>query len=178
MVGTFLFVFLSFFASAETPKIKKSHLEFVAVGKPAMIKIVGESNEVTGSLTSDSNGSFSGTLSLNIKSLKTGIEMRDEHMKEKYLEVEKYPTAYLKVQRLPAPAAGKSLKNTFSWPLSLHGIEKNVDVTVDMKNSAEGYSGDAEFSLKLSDYNIAIPTYLGVKVADKVEIKVNFEGAH
>lgn len=178
MLSTFLLVFLSLLSPAETSKIKKSHLEFTAVGKPAMIKIVGKSDELVGSISSDNTENFTGSLVLNIKSLDTGIEMRDKHMKEKYLEVEKYPTATLKVLGLPKIAIGKSLKKTYSWPLSLHGVEKNVDVEVDMKNSTEGYIGNAEFSLKLSDFNIIIPTYLGVKVADQVAIKVNFEGAN
>jgi polyisoprenoid-binding protein YceI len=175
---SFLILVVSLVANASAIKLKDSRLEFIAVGKPAMIKIVGESNDLAGSIDESEKDGLSGNLILNVKSLKTGINMRDEHMKEKYLEVEKYPTATLKVQGVPVIASGKDLKKTISLPLSLHGVEQNVDVSLDMKNTSGIYSGSAEFTIKLSDFSIKIPTYLGIKVADKVEVKVNFMGVH
>lgn len=173
-----LFFLLSLFANAEALKIKDSHLEFIAIGKPAMIKIVGDSNGLTGSIDEVNKNVFSGTIDLNMNTLKTGIETRDKHMKEKYLEVEKYPTATLKVKDVPSIREGKDLKQTVSLPLLLHGVEKNIEVSLNMKNTSGIYAGTAEFIIKLSDFSIAIPTYLGVKVADKVEVKVNFKGVH
>ena len=58
---------------------------------------------------------------INLSTLKTGLELRDEHAKSKYLEVQKYPEAAL------VSATGKNGKE--SGVLRLHGKEVQVEGT-------------------------------------------------
>jgi hypothetical protein len=64
-----------------------------------------------------------------------------------------------------------STKNkAFSGTLELHGksVPINGEFSVDEKNLAQ-----AEFKIKLSDFDIKIPEYLGITVAELVTIKTS-----
>src|SRR5580700_8775905 len=71
----------------------KSHVEFEAIGRPSMLKIQGDSDQaLQGSLQLEA-GKITGQCSFTLESLTTGIAMRDDHMKHRYLETQKYPLA-------------------------------------------------------------------------------------
>ena len=54
----------------------------------------------------------------------------------------------------------------------MHGKEVPVKGTFSLNDKKVA---DAEFKIKLSDYNIEIPDYLGVKVAELVTIKTQIQ---
>jgi polyisoprenoid-binding protein YceI len=101
--------------------------EFLAFGHPSALKVVGKGSVPTGELTLDAK-KITGSATFDIRTLDTGIDIRNEHMKKKYLEVEKYPNAVLKVTKLELPAAAgtgefSATALPFSGTLSLHGVE-------------------------------------------------------
>ena len=150
---------------------------FVAVGKPAMLRIHGESEGITSKLDADKQ-LVSGTLTVHLESFKTGIETRDGHMKEKYLEIAKYPDAVLTLKDVSVadlkPGAKKDMN--FKAKLTLHGENKDVDVKANIEAMAGGtYKVHATSNITLSEFKIDIPTYAGIKVADSVEFEVNFQ---
>src|SRR3712207_2245280 len=55
---------------------------FHAIGKPKMLKIHGQGGAPKGQLAV-TDGKVSGKAIFDLRSLKTGIDMRDSHMKEK-----------------------------------------------------------------------------------------------
>lgn len=152
-------------------------VQFDAIGKPAMIKIKGKGEGAVADLKID-QGKLNGTVSFKLETLDTGMNMRNEHMKEKYLNVKTFPTAVLTFKdfALPASFSAKNpvLKETdFSGMMKLHGIEKEIKGKFEIVN--DKLAGHANYEIKLSDFGIDIPTYLGVKVADIVKVSVNFE---
>src|SRR4051812_9417558 len=66
--------------------------EFLAVGKPSFLKILGKGKGPEGTLKVV-DGQASGAFTVHLSDLTTNNDMRDHHMKEKYLEVSKYPSA-------------------------------------------------------------------------------------
>lgn len=148
-------------------------MSFLAVGRPAMIKIRGESDKAYGK--AELEKSVSGSISLPIESIKTGIDMRDRHMRERYLEAAKYPDAVLTFKDL----ALKDGDSTIELPalFKIHGVEKPVKVKADLHVDAKSISAKGHFEVNLTDYGIEIPSYAGIKVADKVEISAEVKGA-
>ena len=101
---------------------EKGKVTFIAKGKPALISIRGEGAGVEGVIT-ENKEVVAGEVTFQLKSLNTGIDLRDEHMKNKYLEVEKYPTANLKLKDLKIPLqASEPFK--FTGVMTLHGVEQ------------------------------------------------------
>mgnify|MGYP000610268938 CR=1 FL=1 len=73
-------------------KVIDSEVNFTAVGRPAFIKATGILPIEKADLTLK-EGMLTGNIEVPLSKLNSGIETRDEHLKEKYLEVAKYPKA-------------------------------------------------------------------------------------
>lgn len=147
-------------------------VKFTAVGKPGFIKINGESKgkAPTGQIEL-ADGKATGEFDFDLKHLDTGIELRNEHMKTKYLEVEKFPTAKLRIH--PLQLTEKDLKSDFKrdfvGTLTLHGVSKEINGAFDY--TAKDKSVRAEFRILVSDFKIDIPTFKIVKVSESVDLK-------
>lgn len=178
----FAMTLMSLYVSAATKAIEfpagKGAVTFRAVGRPAAIKINGSGEAAHGTLTIDDDKKATGTLTFNLKSLTTGIDLRDKHMKEKYLQVDRYPESQLTIKNLAIP--DRVLNSTsaeqdipFSGKLKLKGTEKDVQGTAHVKKSNENLDVTAQFSIKLDDFGVDIPKYLGITVANEVKIEVS-----
>ena len=153
----------------------KGQVVFEAVGKPSFLKIKGQGEGPEGevSVTDKVTGSFK----FKMSSLDTGIGLRNDHMKNKYLEVEKFPTAELKIEEVANFDAAKAEATAlpFKGTLTIHGVAKPVAGTVDVKKKDKGYAVAANFETKITEYSIAIPSYAGITVADSVKVSVQTE---
>jgi polyisoprenoid-binding protein YceI len=163
----------AFSAHATQLHVDGGATKFLAVGRPSLLKIHGEGKGPIGDLTLEKNLA-SGQLEIDISSFTTGIEMRDHHMKEKYLEVGKFPKATLSLKSVAIPEA-KDLPKDFPFEaeLTLHGVPQPVKGTAHLAKAGDGYDFNAHFPVKITDHKIDIPSYGGIKVADSVEVEVN-----
>jgi hypothetical protein len=160
----------------------RSTVEFLAVGRPSMIKIKGKGAPATGSLDLSKKESL-GEIQVDLDQFDTGIGLRDQHMKEKYLET-KDPAkrfAKLSVTRMEFPpelikSRGEKAGIPFQGILSFHGESKEVAGLFDAKTEGGELTGNSKFQIKLTDYKVEIPSYLGVKVADMVDVDVSLKG--
>ena len=134
---------------------------------------------LSGTLTAPAGASaLEGMVSLDLRTIDTGISLRNDHLREKYLEVDKgpgYDTATLSQIELQGTMPdGPGGKGTFTGLLTLHGTMKSVSGAAEIRPRGAGTSVKASFPLKLSDYNIPEPRYLGVGVKDTVQVEVTF----
>ena len=134
-----------------------------------------------GSVIARANGSstLDGSLTVDLRKLDTGIGLRNEHLRDKYLEVNKgagFETATLSAIDLtglnPVTPEGKG---SFTGLLTVHGVAKTVTGEVDVRRAGGGLRVKASFGLDVSDYGIAKPRYLGVGVANTVQVEVAFD---
>jgi polyisoprenoid-binding protein YceI len=120
----------------------------------------------------DGQGAVRGALKVELQTLETGISIRDRHMKNNYLEVEKGPafaTATIEDIRIEKMEG----KTVFSGMLSLHGQKKKVTGAAELQQKDGKIRVQAQFPVKVSEFEIPAPTYLGVGVRDEIQIKVS-----
>ena len=136
---------------------------------------------LTGSVIVGANGSrrLEGSLAVDLRTLDTGIGLRNEHLREKYLEVNKgtgFDTATLSAIDLTglSPVAPEG-KGSFTGSLTVHGVTKPVTGFVDVRPAGGGRRVKASFRLDLTDYGIAKPRYLGIGVTNTVQVEVAFD---
>ena len=134
-----------------------------------------------GSMITRANGSptLDGSLAVDLRTLDTGIGLRNEHLREKYLEVNKgtgFETATLSAIELMglSPVAPEGT-GSFSGLLTVHGVAKTVSGAVDVRRAGGGLRVTASFRLDLTDYGIAKPRYLGIGVTNTVQVEVAFD---
>lgn len=190
LTRTFIFLFFtstSLFA-AEIKKMDlsfdnaQSSAEFLALGRPSMIKIKGKGAQVLGQATIEGKA-LTGELKLDLDQFDTGIEMRNKHMKEKYLETgkpeNKFAVLQLKkfdgIDSLASPN-GEMKAVPFEGTLTFHGVKKDISGTADLKWKDNAFDGVSNFKVKLSEFNVGIPSFAGVTVAEDVDVTVNFKG--
>jgi polyisoprenoid-binding protein YceI len=106
--------------------------------------------------------------------------MRDEHMKDKYLEVKKYPKATLTLTKLELPANVDASKGDFSakavsfeGKMNFHGVERPVKGTADIAAKGGSANVNAQFEMKCGEYAINQPSFAGITMADGVQVNVN-----
>ncbi len=135
---------------------------------------------LSGALTADGNdpAALNGTLTVDLRTLDTGINLRNEHLRENYLEVTKGPEfdrATLSEIHLTGvdPDAPEG-KGSFTGVLRLHGVTKTVTGTIDVRQAGADVHVKASFPVNLADYSIRKPRYLGVGVKDTVTVEVAF----
>ena len=169
-----LSLFVAPYLSASPLKILSGSASFIATGKPGFLKINGTGPDIRGSLDKGPKG-ITGDIIVPMEKFVTGIDLRDEHMKEKYFEVKKYPEATLKIISFELDGSGQAKEKPFKGTLRFHGIEKAVTGTATLSNDGAKQNIEATFSLTLSDYKIDIPSYAGVKVADTVVVDAKLQ---
>lgn len=146
-------------------------VDFKAVG-PGGLSIEGKSADLK---VADDGSAV--TVVAPLTSLDTGIALRDKHMKEKYLEVGKYPEAMLKASKagITFPEDGKSVNGAFPGSLTLHGVTKDANVHYKATKSKGAYQVDATMKVNMNDYGMVTPSYLGVTVDPNVQVEVVFQ---
>ena len=137
-------------------------VSFKAVGNPGFLTINGDGASLSGS-----HKEGKGVFHVKLSDLKTGIDLRDEHMRDKYLEVGKYPEAKLVVKSIVQLPSGK-----YFWKGDL--TLKDTTKPVEGEAYDFGSSIKTSFKIKLTDFkSIGVPSWLGVTVAEDVDIFVS-----
>ncbi len=135
---------------------------------------------LSGSVTRNASGAsaLDGSFAVDLRTIDTGISLRNNHLRDTYLEVDKAPKcdkAILSAIELkglnPDAPEGKA---SFTGSLTLHGETKPVTGAVEVRKAGNGLRVKASFPINLSDYNITEPRYLGVGVRNTVQVEVTF----
>lgn len=138
------------------------------------LKFQGKGEGPSGDVQVDST--VVGTFKFKMETLDTGISLRNQHMKEKYLETAKHPYGELKVEEVTgfkkeSPAGTFPFKGT----ITVHGVAKPVVGTVTVAPAGEALRIKAEFDTKVSYFSIPLPAYAGVALKDDVKVVVESE---
>lgn len=119
----------------------------------------GKTPDVKGAAKKVGNKFVAENIVVNLTTVKTGIELRDEHTL-KYLDTKTHPNAVL-VKAEGENGKGKGI-------IKIRGIEKPIAGTF----KVTGNELHAEFPISLKDFKIEGIRYMGVGVKDKVVVKV------
>ena len=146
-----------------------SHVTFRASG-PAGLKIEGTTSDLA---VAEQGGNV--TITVPLSNLVTGISLRDRHMKEKYLEVPKFPAATLVIARsaLKLPS-GDGVEADAPATVTIHGQTKPVSVHYDAKRAGNSIAAHGSFRVNMHDFGVEVPSYLGVTVRPDVDVSATF----
>jgi predicted outer membrane repeat protein len=139
-------------------------VSFTAVG-PGGLKIVGNTSQIN---VKEDGANV--VVSVPLSNVDTGISLRNKHMKEKYLEVDKYPNAELTVAR----ASVKEGSGTAQGTLKIHGQTKPVSFSYNASKNGSAFAVTGSMRVNIKDYGIDVPSYLGVTVKPDVDVAVKF----
>ncbi len=119
--------------------------------------------KVRGKVTRSGNQVTAEDIILDLDTLKTGIPLRDKHMKEKYLETGKPEFRYAQLMR--AQGSGGKLVGE----LKIHGVTQKFEGTYELS----GGKFNGTFPLTIPGFKIEAPRYMGVGVKDEVQVEIS-----
>lgn len=158
-------------------------------------KVEGKTSEIAGFVTVDpvDISTAKAKFAVELASLKTGIGLRDKHMRENHLETEKFPQAIFELERVVAEngsdiSDGGPVDITLIGNFTVHGVTKPVEVKARVQYSKDGSADPAKlpgeimhiiagFDILLPDYEIKRPQFLMMKLSEKQEIKIDIWAA-
>lgn len=132
---------------------------------------------VSGQATVDERSrEIGGVFSVDLRTLDAGIGLRTTHLKENYLEVQRgsgFDVATLTRIVLDGPPASVQRRPVgFRGQFTLHGRTELVTGNVELSRKSGQYDVKVRFPLRIDAFHIAKPTYLGVGVANDIEVTV------
>ena len=112
---------------------------------------------------------------IDLNSLDTGIGLRNRHMRDNYLETDKFPITWFK-----GKVVNLTKKTDSEFDLSadgtifIHGVERPISVEGKMTKNDKSYRIQTNFEIELSDFNIKIPSLMFYKINETIKIELDF----
>lgn len=112
---------------------------------------------------------------MNVKDFQFPNKLMQTHFNEKYMETETYPKSSFQGKVTGFSAAAKGAQQVRALgKLTIHGVTHDVDVpgTIEVNNGKLFLK--AKFPVKLEDYKIVVPQIVWDKIAQQVEVSLDF----
>jgi len=119
--------------------------------------------------------------SIPVKSILTGMAMRDEHMRRYIFTTADGKTPDLRFEAAEAACAAQSGRGSefscqVSGSLTIRGVARPFSIPLKIRAQSGVYRATGESTVKLSDYGIEQPSQFGVRTADEVQLHIEFSG--
>ena len=172
-----------------TSRDGKNVIKFIS--KAPLETIEGVTSRIEGNLDVDlaNPTAATGLFEVDLTTLKTGIDMRDQHLRERFVHTDSFPKATFRLTRLtkigtPSLPDGQPVNVEAQGEMTIHGVTKPVAVAgmVTYRKENEETQArlpgdlihvDVSFPILLSDFNIERPKMLFMKLSDNVTIAVD-----
>ena len=138
------------------------------------LETINPINNYVSSVFNSENGDI--VFQMNMISFKFDKALMETHFNEKYVESEKYPKATFigTIQDWNFNMLdGNNYNVTVSGNITIHGIEKEIEVKGYIQQNNNNITINSNFSLIISDFNIHIPKLVRNKISKKVNVEVN-----
>lgn len=165
-------------ATYRLDKSAKNRAEFQS--KATLESFSGKAKQITAEFELDPTNlaATKGTVTVDLRSLDTGIDLRNKHMRENHLHTDSFPSAVFVLDSVRGQTV---LAPTGSTPLSVHGTMTihgtKLGISVPGTVAATAKPGtvrlQTEFPLKITDFGIPRPEFLFLKLAEEVKIIVD-----
>lgn len=168
--------------AADTYNLDPAHSTVgFAVTHMVINTVHGKFNEFTGTVSLDGNQLKEASGTIQAKSVDTGIERRDNHLRSPdFFDAAKYPTITFQSKRAEKQGNDTVLIGDFT----MHGVTKELSLPVTVKGPIKDPWGNSRIGLqaraKLNrrdyglKYNQALETG-GLVVGDEIELEINAE---
>lgn len=165
-------VSLFFFTNvnAQSYVSEEGYVEFES--SAPLLTFKGISNNLTGLIDFDQNLV---DFYVDLNTIDTGIRLRNRHLRESYLETDKYPfaeftgslTTYFDFQ-IPEPQPA-----IVSGTFKIHGVEREMDAEGTIQLVSDGLLLTASWIVRLEDHNIDRPSVVFYELAEEQKVTIS-----
>lgn len=181
-------------AKSLTFEVKGDSKDVIAFKSEAPVEVIaGSTHDVKGKIQLDDSFRFDAKHPFHIRfdvdltTLDTGIPMRNQHMRDNYLETEQYSKASfqaksIQLSKKPDLSKSQTVELQATGDFSLHGVTvpKTIPLTVDYTPAQAKQPAlvrvRGKFPVTLAEHQIKRPEALFVKLAETVYATVDVSG--
>ncbi|MCX6152178.1 MAG: YceI family protein [Ignavibacteriales bacterium] len=112
---------------------------------------------------------------VDLRTIDTGIGLRNRHMRENYLQTDRFPMTSFKGSIVYVDKISENeIKVTLDGAMFIHGVTKPLKVNANMFPVDGGYRVKAYFEVQLTDYNIEVPKLMFMKISNTMKLVLDF----
>jgi polyisoprenoid-binding protein YceI len=167
-----LIVIVSFIATKSIGQIYMADTARISFFSKTKAEDIDASNTISKPIMSIATGEFDVEVSNAFFEFKK--ELMKEHFNEDYMESAKYPKTIFtgKIKGTVDYLEDGTYNVTVAGTMNMHGVKKDITVpgTITVKSGVIFVY--AKFNVKIEDYNIKLPSFLTINVADNVDVTV------
>lgn len=161
----------------DVDKSKKNLVKFTSDARVESFD--GTTDKIDGYMTWDGDDVLNKNqlyFEFDLRTLDTGIGLRNRHMREDYLETDKYPMTNFKGKLVKADKSSDGKLNvTAEGNMFIHGVTKPITIKGTLiPSDGGGYRIQSSFEVKLTDYNIPIPQLMFLKISEVMKLNLDF----
>ena len=138
---------------------------------------VGRTTAVTGTMEVAGDTVEKVRIEADLTQLRSDEDRRDNAIRQRGLESERFPTATLElaepIRLATAPVEGQEVRGRGTGRLTLHGVTREVDLSVSGRWSGSTIQVVGQLPVRLSDYQIQAPRF-GPAVSIEDGVAVDF----
>ncbi|WP_317899062.1 YceI family protein [Aurantibacillus circumpalustris] len=145
---------ISFFSEAPLENIE-------AVNKSASVVFKTTTNDIQ--------------MSISVQNFKFKNALMEEHFNENYMETTKFPKCVFKgkINETVDYTKDGEQKVTITGKMELHGVTKDVTIDGTVSKTGNDLKLYSKFKVKVSDYNIKVPSMYVKNIAEVVDVMFN-----
>jgi polyisoprenoid-binding protein YceI len=159
------------------PNDPESRVQFVS--DAPLEKITGVGHAVTGDVELDPSAvqATKGKLELEVASIRTNIDLRDEHLRSpSWLDAAKYPKIKFEIKKVSGATVlvpNHAAELEILGKLSMHGVTRDEAARATVRwIPGEAVRVQAQFKVNLTNYKISVPALVRLKVSDEIALNV------
>ncbi len=172
-------------AQAQTFKVDGADSKLQFVSDAPLEKFTGTFSKPTGEVSVDpaDAASVKAKVEVEIATVKTGINLRDEHIQaDNWLDAKAFPKATFevtKVNGIDKLKVGDAVEGSVVGKFTLHGVTKEVTSSARIRYTpaADGKPASlrivGSFTVKLEDHKVSIPSIVALKVSPNIVVNVD-----
>lgn len=114
---------------------------------------------------------------LFVSAFKFKVALMQEHFNENYMDSDTYPKAVFrgKIENFKFDNLNSKTTYTLKGKLTIRGISKEISFPISINKKDEKIKLTGNFSVSPNDFNIEIPSIIRKKIANKINIIINYE---
>ena len=175
----FVLIFTGIGLSAEfqIDREKKNSVKFIS--EAPVEQIEGDTDAIDGYILWEGDNPLNKNefyFEVDLNKLDTGIGIRNRHMRENYLETEKFQYAIFKgnLTSIDTLDNGNTFQVVVEGFLNIHGVDQQYEITGSVINEEKTLKITSDFEIILTDHKITIPKLMFLKISEIIHIELDF----
>lgn len=150
-----------------------SEKTLVSFYSDAPLEDITAENTKSSAIFNSSTGEIA--FSVPMKDFKFAKSLMQQHFNEKYVESDKYPKATFQGKIVGFKPDGSGTQQVQAQgKLTIHGVTKDIDIPGTIEAQGKKLQMKSKFKVKVADYKITIPEIVFQKIAEEVEVTIDF----